>query len=49
MGIPLSEDSGALCREFAREKQAQKDMDISLYQLFLTIYARFLPLSAMYS
>jgi hypothetical protein len=49
MGIPLSEDSGAVCREFAAEKQAHKDMDISLYHPFLAVYARFLPLSAMYS
>jgi hypothetical protein len=44
LGIPLSEDSGALCKEFPAEKQAQKDMDISLYHLFFMLYARFLPL-----
>ena len=48
MGIPLSEDSGALCREFAGEKQAHKDMEISLYHPFFAVYGRFLPLSAKY-
>ncbi|MBX9455421.1 MAG: hypothetical protein KL863_05010 [Rhizobium sp.] len=32
-GIPLNEDSGALCSDFRVGKQAQKDMDISLYDL----------------
>jgi hypothetical protein len=48
MGIPLSEDSGAVCREFAAEKQAHKDMDISLYHPFFAVYTRFLPLSAIH-